>query len=382
MRSFKLAGSLLLAITFVLVSVYGPIAPGEATGGGEELPRPELDPTQPLKFPEDHYRHFVTGEPDSGFSTEWWYFTGLLETPEGEKHGFFVTYFLHNKPEIWPGELLAVFQMAHYDLTGGKTTVYNMYSPLELDWEIKDDDGLELNMGGWSLKHIEDDTFEIVTTGGDFGLDLTVGAAGDKPMVINGDAGYIEMGGGGLSAYYSGMRLTTEGTMTVDGKEYPVTGTTWLDRQWGNWSVEEGTPAESYNWFSLRFDDGSDLMLYHFMDPETLQPAGEFITGTYQDADGNRTPISEVKATTPGGYWMNPEKDSRYPLNWELEFPEIDLKVKFDALYPEQELRDDPLIVDEPGRFWEGLGELSGDKAGVAFLEMDGYKLPGPAAEK
>ena len=44
MRSFKVAGSLLLTMTFVFAGIYGPIAPVEATGA-EELPRLELDPT-------------------------------------------------------------------------------------------------------------------------------------------------------------------------------------------------------------------------------------------------------------------------------------------------------------------------------------------------
>ena len=42
--------------------------------------------TRPLSFPEDHGPH-----PD--FRTEWWYYTGHLETESGKRYGYQVTFF-------------------------------------------------------------------------------------------------------------------------------------------------------------------------------------------------------------------------------------------------------------------------------------------------
>src|SRR5205807_10440677 len=43
-------------------------------------------PGRKLTFPADHYSH-----PD--FKTEWWYYTGHLETESGKKYGYKVTFF-------------------------------------------------------------------------------------------------------------------------------------------------------------------------------------------------------------------------------------------------------------------------------------------------
>ncbi len=43
-------------------------------------------PGRKLTFPADHYSH-----PD--FKTEWWYYTGHLETESGKKYGYQVTFF-------------------------------------------------------------------------------------------------------------------------------------------------------------------------------------------------------------------------------------------------------------------------------------------------
>src|SRR5512146_3096099 len=46
----------------------------------------QVDGTRPLTFPQDLGPH-------EGFSTEWWYYTGNLETNEGRPFGFELTIF-------------------------------------------------------------------------------------------------------------------------------------------------------------------------------------------------------------------------------------------------------------------------------------------------
>ena len=45
-----------------------------------------LCPVRKLTFPADHYSH-----PD--FKTEWWYYTGHLESDSGKRYGYQVTFF-------------------------------------------------------------------------------------------------------------------------------------------------------------------------------------------------------------------------------------------------------------------------------------------------
>src|SRR3990170_8574231 len=64
--------------------------PGRGEGEGQPLSSTftyQLAlPGRKLSFPADHYSH-----PD--FKTEWWYYTGHLETESGRRFGYQVTFF-------------------------------------------------------------------------------------------------------------------------------------------------------------------------------------------------------------------------------------------------------------------------------------------------
>ena len=69
------------------------------------------------------------------------------------------------------------------------------------------------------------------------------------------------MGDGRSSYYYSFTNLATAGMLTVNTTEYTIaSGRTWMDHQWGNYTVL----GMKWDWFSLRLDDGSSLMLFQF----------------------------------------------------------------------------------------------------------------------
>src|SRR5206468_8950246 len=64
--------------------------PGRGQGEGQQLATAftyQLAlPGRKLMFPADHYSH-----PD--FKTEWWYYTGHLESQSGKRYGYQVTFF-------------------------------------------------------------------------------------------------------------------------------------------------------------------------------------------------------------------------------------------------------------------------------------------------
>src|SRR5215470_3435342 len=73
-------------------------------------------PGRKLLFPADHYSH-------PGFKTEWWYYTGHLESERGQKYGYQVTFFRfglrdrqQNEPEERP-ILFSELYMAHFALS-------------------------------------------------------------------------------------------------------------------------------------------------------------------------------------------------------------------------------------------------------------------------
>lgn len=76
----------LIALLFALV------ATGSLAADAQLPAYPEVKPGVALDFPRDHGAH-------PAFRTEWWYITGLLDTPDGKVLGFQVTFF-RTRPAI------------------------------------------------------------------------------------------------------------------------------------------------------------------------------------------------------------------------------------------------------------------------------------------
>ena len=91
-------------------------------------------------------------------------------------------------------------------------------------------------------------------------LDLTL--TNTSRWMAHGRDGYSRKGReiGNASAYYSLPRLVTRGTLAIDGRRYEVTGSSWMDHEFGS-SVLEADQV-GWDWFGLQFDDGRELMLY------------------------------------------------------------------------------------------------------------------------
>ena len=58
--------------------------------------------------------------------------------------------------------------------------------------------------------------------------------------------------------------MRASGTLRVGGRTVAVTGESWFDHQWGDYAFDPR--AFNWDWFSCRFDDGTELMGYQFRD--------------------------------------------------------------------------------------------------------------------
>ncbi len=78
------------------------------------LPTSSRLPGRKLSFPADHYSH-----PD--FKTEWWYYTGHLETESGKRYGYQVTFFRFGvrdrQKDMKEKPLFTELYMAHFALS-------------------------------------------------------------------------------------------------------------------------------------------------------------------------------------------------------------------------------------------------------------------------
>ena len=199
-----------------------------------------------------------------------------------------------------------------------------------------------------------------VNTGGDQeGLRLALDPR--RRPVLHGRRGVIEQGGGGPSAYYSNTRLAARGELRLAGRRIPVRGEGWLDHQWGNFA---STPeASRWDWFSCRFKDGRDLMLYRFLDLNN-RPRSRYFTGTLFDRKGRVRRITRFRAD-PRAPFVRPDgATATYPLGWRLRVPSARIKLRLRTLARNQFIRNQ--LVPS---FWEGAATITrGDKA-LCFVE-------------
>ena len=153
-----------------------------------------------------------------------------------------------------------------------------------------------------------------------------------------GDRGLSRKGAapGNASHYYSMTRLSTRGTVRVDGVSFPVEGNSWLDREWGTSSLEKGQVG--WDWFALQLSDGRDLMFYRLRREDG--GTDPFSAGTLVLPDGAVRPLSgdDVRIETLG-YWKSPESGSQYPSRWRMVLPSEGLELEVVPRIADQELR-------------------------------------------
>ena len=230
----------------------------------------------PVQLPRDHYAH-----PGSGI--EWWYFTALVRDNAGTRYSVFFTLFASK------GFMVPVAQVVNLD-TGklvGHSETLAPGAPGAAAIAV-DANGVRL---AYSPK-TNTWTFSVANAG----LHVSLGQRPEKPYVLHGGGtGVIQQSVAGVSHYYSATRMRATGTLRAGGKTVAVTGESWFDHQWGDYA--DNPRAFNWDWFSCRFDDGTELMGYQFLDPKTKAPLPALANGTFVAANGHASPVRGFEAT-------------------------------------------------------------------------------------
>ncbi len=320
------------------------------------------------EFPRDHFAH-----PD--FKTEWWYFTGNLAAEDGRKFGFQLTFF---RQGVRRGEntdtRFAVddIKLAHFAITDIGQQKFRFAQKVSRGsfGEAGFSEGDRIAwIDDWTLRLTGPGEFRLEAREKDFALMLDLTAA--KGPVFHGENGVSQKSEdeGRASHYYSYTRLAARGTVTLEGREIPVTGWSWFDQEWATNQLTENQTG--WDWFSVQFADNSELMLFQIR----LKDGGRdpFSHGTWIDADGNATPVkNEDFELVPGRTWRSKETGGDYPVEWKLRIPKLDVELEVSAAMDGQEL------VLRPISYWEGSVRASGTRdgktvGGRGYLEMTGY---------
>lgn len=113
-----------------------------------------------------------------------------------------------------------------------------------------------------------------------------------------------------VTYYYSLTNLSLEGIFILNGKAHTVKGKAWFDRQGGTCRLTD--PRTNWEWFSLRFFDEEEVMLFSF-------PRTGYVDGTYVKADGTYRRLNDY-SIAPLDFFTEPSTGYRFSNGWRVKF--------------------------------------------------------------
>ena len=324
--------------------------PSTASATAEQAANSAAATMPPVKLPADDATHEQL--------TEWWYYSGHLQTDAGERYSFHIASFLRR------GTL--IHTVFHGSLLDHQTEkLYTEQARTAGNPSDGRRDGFNFSFGSWQLRG-EGAQHAAKMAGKDFSLDLQL-TDHREPLLHQAPgtpvAGLLDFAAAGKSYYVSRPRMAALGTLTIGGTAKAVRGEVWFDHQWGDFEAAK----LRWNWFALQLTDGADLMLFELFD---RQGGPVLRMGTYV-REGKVMPLGasdfEAKAR---GTWKSPASGVIYPINWTISVPAQGLQLKVDPVIRGSQFyaRTTTLNV-----YWEGAVKFSGSHTGVGFMELSGY---------
>lgn len=348
-----------------------------------------------MQFPQDHGPHF-------DFQTEWWYYTGNLATADGRRFGYQLTFFRRGITAGVPNARSSDWAtnqiyFAHFAITDEKNNTHNEAeifargaaglagasgTPFRV-W-IENWSSESLNADGSNVKLIADSLASSAKVG-KMVLDLKLNAT--KPPVVHGENGVSQKTEtvGNASYYVSFTRMSTQGTIRINGETFSVTGNSWFDHEWGTTSL--GADAAGWDWFSIQLDDNvdtrsrpstssderdrvSELMFFQIRNKDGSIEA--LSSGTLIEPDGSTKFLKrEDVKITPQEFWTSNFSQGKYPNKWRVQVPSANLDLTLTPLIADQEMR-------VSFTYWEGAVNVVGtsngkNMRGQGYVEMTGY---------
>ena len=324
--------------------------------GSEAADFTQVVPGKVFSFPEDHGPH-------PGFRIEWWYVTANLKDAQGNLFGVQWTLFRNalkagptqpgwHDSTVWLGHAAVTSATRHYAAerlaragdgqAGAQAVPFNAWID---DWNFATQPGAAAPLADMQLK----------ASGAQFAYDLRL--TSNRPLVLQGDKGYSRKSDQGqASYYYSQPFFTANGSVSLDGQVYQVSGPAWLDREWSSQPL--AASQTGWDWFSLHLDRGEQLMLFRVRQKD----GGGYLTGTWIDAQGHTETLhnADIQLTPLATTAID---GRRIPTRWSLKIPGKQLDITTEAVNPKAWMN-----LSIP--YWEGPVRFEG---GVGYLEMTGY---------
>ncbi len=284
---------------------------------------------------------------------EWWYYNGHLSSESGKQYSFHDTVFLVNS--------MMNHMISHVSFTDHQTGKhYTDQRKTGGNSSVATKNRFEFNQSGWQMTGGNgNDKLKVITN--NFSLDLELTST--LSPVFHGNNGIISLAAAGSSYYYSRTRMAVSGNITINGTTEKVTGTSWFDHQWGDFSIGQ----LSWDWFSLQLEDNIDAMIYQLRD-KSSEPI-LYMASITQNGNTEMLLDTEFKLT-PGKQWRSDKTGSSYPLEWTIIIPKKNIDITTSGIIKNSEF-DARLTTYNV--YWEGAVKIQGSHTGSGFMELSGY---------
>ena len=308
-----------------------------------------------VTFPADEGRH--AAEP-----IEWWYTSGhITGDTTGKEYSYMLTFF-HYPESGFDG--FRILNLTDHDTGDFYQNVlplnYTTLSTTELDIEAL------IFLGGTEYwRNTLDGSnnpipfeYELFATSTDVTVDFDL-VTTKRPLIL-GDDGYLDQGSVNYTYYYSQTANDLTGSLTLNGYTETVTGTAWIDRQYGSFNPLTG---EKYEWWSMQLSNGMDINLWNIFTPDRQIPnTAEYrILSAYVD-DATQYTSSDFEIERLG-FFCTPDAVNCYSKQWRLTSTVNNLDLTITTLHTTTE-------VQVPFRFMEGATTITGTVNGVAVTGL------------
>jgi predicted secreted hydrolase len=353
-----------------------------------------------IVFPQDLGAH-------DDYQTEWWYYTGNLETDDGRPFGFQLTFFRRalsatelegdlclesedgqtitsapplfcDTPSAWRTNQVYLAHFTISDIDGQSFYPSERFSRGAAGLAGAQSEPYRIWLEDWYAEEQQDGRVRLFAKSDEVALDLLLTET--MPPILHGDGGLSAKGPepGNASYYYSLIQQDALGMIRIQDDEYEVSGRAWKDHEYSTSALSPG--AVGWDWFSLQFDDGSALMLFQIRRDGNV---GQDSAGEDERIDPVSSatfifPNSETRTLNKDAWrldvldqWTSPHSGADYPAGWQLTIPELELELTGRPLLADQEL-------NVSTTYWEGATIFEGTRDGrpvkaSGYVELTGY---------
>ncbi len=356
MRKFLIGSSLF--VTLLASIIY--------TACAKKEPFSFASPQYAISLPKDHAAH-------NDFRTEWWYYTGHLQSGE-RRFGYELTFFRTALAIEESDATRKQIYFAHFAITDESNKKF-YHAEKQSRGNFGDAGASERYyktfIGNWSAQDLG--KYQLIQAETDsFALALILEPA--KPPVLHGENGYSRKGRdpNNASMYYSYTRLKSTGALSLNGERFTVEGESWKDHEFGSSVLEENVVG--WDWFSIQLSDTTELMLFNLRFADGANSPYSSGTMVFKDGASEKFSAEDFKIEVRKRY-VSKKSGAEYPIQWTISVPKLSMLLNVEATVEDQEL-----LTEESTRvtYWEGSTAVSGTKAGVAisgrgYTELTGY---------